>query len=378
MAEETPWESYVGESRARKYNYKTLEEAKNAHDTDPYVRKLMKDSLKKRQATLAGATERVAAAAAAGKRPDTRSATMVSQGGYRHHATEADAQVAADASLRDANTRVSADLLTFMSKHVVGCCEAGCPLGASAETKDCDCEFAADHPHRVPVGLRVGVQAPVFHCHLACDHVDPEGLVDPAMKKVDAVSQLRGEARLLEWLKTRVVCLWHHFLHTRVQMGLQPVSAMPASLFKQWVQLKLEHQCEHPDHGAMPYAGLIPTVAADPLMHGFLERSELLRGQGAPRSISEAQRAERHLQHVNAGEAHVHCSFCHALWTLCEDAQLSEAEYIPYTINQFEKLKQAHPTFVEYQRTVSDGFDFKAQREATSAAQSAAKKKKEN
>jgi len=276
------------------------------------------------KARIAAAVAKVAAGTA-----DARAANYATRGGYRAHASKEDAAAAREEEGRIAAHRKSQDTLEFRLQHAKGCSVEGCPL---APPKDGE--------PLVPLRL------------LEHDHVDQA-------TKVAKVTTLKGNARAAELEKTQCMCMWHHFLRTREQRGHRPVldpsaiqrrtkEALAVAMWKERVH------CEHPLHGSMPYASLVPSASDDPLMYGFLHASHVMRG--GLHNTNFKRRSDTVLSDLASGAAVVHCKFCHALWTLAEDAQLADT---PLTQHQYGLLP---PAFVEHFKEKTAGFDWEAER----------------
>lgn len=255
-------------------------------------------------------------------------ARFVDRGCRRAYATREDAIAAKKETKRESVHRKSQAILEFRMEHAKGCSVEGCPLAPPAEG-----------------------EPPVILSLLEHDHIDRE-------TKVGMVTALNGEARVRELAKTRCVCLWHHFLHTRKQKGYVPAGqrtgtgAAPDA--KELASWKERVHCQHPLHGSMPYASLVPSVKDDPIMLGFLEVSHVFRGGAHNRD--RANEAKRNMDELRSGAAVVHCSFCHALWTLAESAHMADT---PFAQHQYRLLA---PAFVEHFKEKTAGFDWKAER----------------
>jgi hypothetical protein len=251
-----------------------------------------------------------AESAAGGPKAKAWDHTMVTHGKRKYITTE-DVRDAKRIKDKEHRHRISAERLNYRLHRVKGCSVENCPLGVCSILK-------------------------LIHS----DHVDAE-------TKVGLVTQMKGLERDEEMEKTVPKCRWHHFLHTREQRNDQPFPAYLRSLsasenVKALIGWKNEVGCQHPLHSEMPYASLVPSAKTDPLVKGFLEISHVVPGTRLDcipkKSANCAAYAKYALMDLNAEppRAYVHCSFCHGLYTLCEEAMLYGDS--PYTKDQFSKL----------------------------------------
>jgi hypothetical protein len=255
-----------------------------------------------------------------------RIANHAARGGKKMHDTPEEAATAQLESNRLRIHRQSQDRLEFRREHAKGCSVEGCPLAPPEEG-----------------------ESPVILSLLEHLHVDPKS-------KVDSVTKLTGEARMEELEKTQCLCLWHAFVRIRESRGFRPFGcgAAPGDQRQLTMQKESAH-CEHPHHAAMPYASLVPRPDDDPLVHGFLDVSHVLRG-GDHRHASGEDRVAQYFDDIASGAAVIHCTFCHALWTLAENAHLSDT---PFVQQQYRLLPVA---FVEHFKQKTAGFDWDAER----------------
>ncbi len=256
---------------------------------------------------------------------DSRAETIVRQGGYRLHSDAAAAKSAALESKQANRDRLSLDRLAFRKLHAAGCIEDGCPLS--------------------------GEQGDVLLPLLQHDHRDDT-------EKVGTVTALWGEERMIELQKTGCKCLWHHFLHTRVQMNYGPASKRRDASKREFALLKERTGCQHPCHERMPYTSLVPSASDDPLMYGFLHVSHVFR------CLAEKRSDEENLLHLQTGVAVIHCHFCHALWTALEDAATCTTPLAQHNRNA---LLEAVPSFVMHFDQTTHEFDWSAARAQKSA-----------
>jgi hypothetical protein len=151
---------------------------------------------------------------------------MARQGGKRKFSSKEEAAAAAK---QDANERHQhASAKWYMERRSLpGCSVPGCLLAV--------CEFTT---------------------LLESDHRDDT-------EKCGNIANLHGFARVEEMKKTDPKCMWHHFEHTRVQRGDVPSSDLPDGFRKDLAQYKERVGCEHPNHNAMPYAGLVRSAIED-------------------------------------------------------------------------------------------------------------------
>lgn len=190
-----------------------------------------------------------------------------------------------------------------------------------------------------------------LYCLFENDHVDPK-------TKTACLAVLTGEARELESKKTRVLCMWHHFLNTRVQMKNRVVQDLPGSR-RGVAQWKENTGCQHPCHKNMPYAPLVPHPDDDPLMHGFLVVSHKLR---VKTQTTKWAPWKQYLIDLDKEDAVIHCVFCHALWTLLEKSCLFPRPAAHSTHEQVEVLRQRCPEFISHFQATTAGFDWAAEK----------------
>lgn len=293
------------------------------------------DHARQKQRTLEAAQAAVAAGTAS-----LRTASYATRGGYRHHAT---LELGHQISLKENNRRVSEDRLQFRLKHATGCVFPGCPLGPQEGSE-------------------------VLFTLLEHGHIDPT-------KKKGVVTAMKGLAREQELLKTRCLCIWHHCVHVReVRLSSNGKRTVKVADDRRLLQqTKQVNRCEHPLHASMPYASLVD--ADHPVYVGFLDISHVRRGLTTTCMRGMTPRAataiELLLDHRNE-KASVHCKFCHKLYTLCEDAMLSDA---PLTQQQYALLLKKHPAFVQHFHEQTNGFDWAAERQRISTVCAEGQKK---
>ena len=260
---------------------------------------------------------------------DGRLMTLVEQGGYIQHRMtktwkEQGRSEISDRLQKVHNHRRSNDMLSFRLANAKGCSVEGCPLAPMED----------------------GQQLIELMEH---DHID-------GTTKRACVSTLRASARDTELAKTRCVCLWHHWLHTREQTGDAPIDKnMGPPLNIALLLWKEMMHCEHPCHDSMPYAPLVSQAEEDPLIKGFLEVSHILRG----RLHGKGTKNKDHLKDLLEGRAVIHCKFCHTLWSLCEAAKLHNT---PRTIHEMGVMQDRHPAFVQHFEEQTKGFDWNAEK----------------
>ncbi len=172
-------------------------------------------------------------------------------------------------------------------------------------------------------------------------------------EKTDCVSSLFGSAREAEVQKTDCKCAWHHFMHTRVQMGYTPDGkyCTNTGLKLQLRKRKEKTGCQHPLHKGMPYSSLVPSSCDDPLVYGFLDVSHVRLGRTASKTHGEAQL----LADLDSGAAVIHCKFCHFLYTVCENAMKFSSAKSQY---YFSVLLRKLPAFVQHFDESTAGFDW--------------------
>lgn len=261
---------------------------------------------------------------------DGRLLTLVEQGGYIQHRMTKTWKAQGRAIRSDRlqpiqRQRLSKARLVFRLANAKGCSVEGCPLA--------------------PIEGDQQILELLEH-----DHIDET-------TKRACVSTLASSSREEELAKTRCVCLWHHWLHTREQVGDRPIaekkqnSRLRVALLL-WKEMM---HCEHPCHDSMPYASLVPQAEEDPLIKGFLEVSHVLRGRLHETSVKDKD----HLKDLLDGKAVIHCKFCHALWSLCEDSKLHST---PRTTHEMQVLQARHPEVVKHFEEKTAGFDWVAEK----------------
>jgi len=249
--------------------------------------------------------ERAIVAAAAG---DIRAINFVRNGGNRAYPSiEASLEAKRQASTEH-NRRVSAADLAFRLEHATGCSHPGCPLAADVDVLRL---LQHDHTGEVP--------------------------------KTGNITDLHSEERIVELAKTRCLCLWHHYLHTREDRGDRNAGDAISVSWRVLNQLKLKTGCQHPLHHTMPHAALVPSGINDPLVFTFLDVAHFLRG-GEHCTLLGSARCASHLRDLSEGRALVFCSFCHAMYTVCEMGKLNPE--VPFSQYQFTRLKERRPDFV--------------------------------
>lgn len=222
----------------------------------------------------------------------------------------------------------SARRLAIRLAYSRGCIFPGCPLGPSI------------------------VNTPILAL-LEQDHIDPT-------TKVGSLNEVRVHLVETEAANTQCLCLWHHSLRTRSQRTYHPISKLielknPPAKIAVALWKEMTH-CEYPHHDQMPYASLVPTAEQDPLVFGFMHVSHVKRGRVFERLYHSA----RHLDDLTHGRAVVHCSFCHGLYTACENGTLYQTPYAQY---QLEQIRIRFPAFIEYFKAQTAGFDWIAERD---------------
>jgi hypothetical protein len=176
-------------------------------------------------------------------------------------------------------------------------------------------------------------------------------------EKIDCVMSLKpGPEMEAEYLKTDAKCLYHHWVHTREmkcdsrRCYRRSDEIPPNTHLHRLAQYKERVQCEHPLHSSMPYASMILPPDQDPWVHSFFAVSHI--GRVGKRSKDVQERARMYLAELQSvpPAAKVHCSFCHALITVCEEATLQGiqtfGEPSPYIVEQFRRLEMQFPAFV--------------------------------
>lgn len=226
----------------------------------------------------------------------------------------------------------SRQMMAYQTTHIRGCTSDGCDLAPSDTHEPLLCLFEHDHVSRE--------------------------------SKTASVTALRGNARSIEQAKTQVLCLWHHFTKTRAERGDGSVDTRRHLPHRELGQLKLKTGCQHPLHSSMAYAALIPSTTADPLMTGFLHVSHIVRGTTVRGRIRSGNPHQQKLDDVANGIAVIHCGMCHKLYTLCENAMLSDA---PYVQHRYSRLLRQYPAFVQHFDQATAGVDWADARKRTRA-----------
>jgi hypothetical protein len=245
-----------------------------------------------------------------------------------------------------------------------------CPLAALPRiNEECDClgeRGTAATTHRVVPLPEVRHPFTLFEF----DH-----LVDGRYTTGKVLHNRRNEVRRVkEYIKCRVSCRLCHLVHTQLQSDVRRLGVLPAGSYKELVMYKLQTGCQHKTHLLMPYG---PGQHVDSMMqagvggngelyHQFLQRSCVFRGYATTNSmenqrqtLAEAdvlRRADRskttfqhrndlrgaiHMADVKRGSAVIHCAYCHALYTLCEQYQLTPNS--PYVAAEYEFLRNIYP-----------------------------------
>lgn len=232
------------------------------------------------------------------------------------------------------NNRRSKRLLEFQLQHARGCAHPGCTLA--------------------PVD---GVESMMPFLLFEHDHIDP------ALKEGD-VSRLSGAAKEAELEKTVCMCAWHHFLRTRDQrsswgdrINRSPLGCKMETHARTEIDaIKERVGCQHPCHGLMPYASMIPSLDTDPRAIGFFHVSHVRLDHPRPKQTT---RHRDHLADLRSGAAVVHCKSCHQVWTTCENARLYDT---PLSQHQDALVRRRFPAFVQHFDMQTAGFDWRAQR----------------
>lgn len=183
------------------------------------------------------------------------------------------------------------------------------------------------------------------------DHVDRS-------EKTGSLDRLTGTALSTEIAKVQTLCLWHHFVKTRDELNFQPVDARPRTTQDARVTLGLYKQdvgCQCPLHASMPYADIVPSAETDARLYAFLHVSHVNR---LTKTDTSAESLMSDLQ-ADPPRAYVYCAFCHALWTLCEDAKASHPG-VPYTSDQIQELQSmgVGQAFLEHFESLTKDVDW--------------------
>jgi hypothetical protein len=206
----------------------------------------------------------------------------------------------------------------------------------------------------------------VFFCLLDFDHRDRS-------TKVNGVMMLEGAARNIELTKTDCLCLWHHWMHTALQLGWSDAMAQPDmnQVQTELGKFKLERGCQHPLHHSMWYA---PLLLQNPNHASFLEGSHVFRKADIP---ARGRAPHLRLLELQSGASVVHCRFCHRLWTICERVKLEDGRGRVIQAS-FALLLQRFPSFVQHFEVVTQGFDWDAERIRVRTKMSEASKLRES
>ena len=260
--------------------------------------------------------------------------TFVRQGGWNRSNIPASDKAMARRQRRLVYLKVDSEkLLTFQLQTTPGCTYRGCVLG--------------------PISRSVANQTVILALYHH-DHID-------RMTKISCVTKLLPGDRATELAKTQVLCLWHHFLKTRIDLGL--TGDVATLLYPELLAEKMRRGCQHPLHCVMPYASMVPRQTDDIKFSGFFHVSHVTRGYEHTK-LSGKARFEMLLHHLISSVAVVHCWFCHVLYTSCERAMLHD---LPFTQRQYEQLLVQHPAFVQHFHEVTAGFDWKSEKVRLSA-----------
>jgi len=217
-------------------------------------------------------------------------------------------------------------------EHAKGCSVEGCPLESVA----------------------FGSAGDLFFTLLEHDHV--EGFDAASGGKVGEVTHLRGAARSAEVPKTRCLCAWHHFERTARQRGFRTVDKLPNPKQRVLGAWKQRVGCQHPHHSSMKFASMVPD-ASEGVALGFFDVSHKLR---TPlRHLSESDRLDQYMRDLHSGDAVVMCTFCHLMYTLCEDAMMYTSAL---TVHQIAILRDRWPAFFQSFAEWTAGFDWDAER----------------
>lgn len=229
----------------------------------------------------------------------------------RHKTPEAAAKAQAMVQ-EDSHRRISEETLAYRLKYSSSCSVEGCPLSK-----------------------------PWLLCLVWHDHT-PTKTATTAWRRASDREALLGE--------TKCVCLWHHYMNMRGRRNFKP-AVTELSLLKEVTG------CQHPLHSKMPFASLVPSAEDDPLMYGFLQVSHRIRKCGPQHTPPVL------LDQLKCGDAAVHCSFCHAIWSLCENYSLYSTA--PLTAHEATVLAKDMPEFVANFKYHTAGVDWASMREAT-------------
>jgi len=271
---------------------------------------------------------------------DSRSKTIVKNGGRRKY-TDATASNAADyQSRRQSWHRRSMEDLAFRQKYAKGCSYVGCVLAPAAESTR-----ASD----------------VLFTLLEHDHIERQ-------TKVACVTNLTGDARMKELEKTQVLCIWHHFLKTRDEIGREVDVVNNEKITVKVRCYKMSVGCQHPLHSTMSYASMIPIVQQDIKMSGFLHVTHVHRG------VARQLKAEAQMEDIQNNKAVIYCKMCHSLYTLCQNAHVHPDS--PLTQHQYQLLQVQTPAFVAHFEIANSEFDWSAERNRESALKIKARKRK--
>lgn len=262
---------------------------------------------------------------------DVRSINLLAKDGNTHHPNRAACEAANLAGSVHSNARASAKNLALQLKHA-RCSIDGCPLSNGEQL------------------------VRLLHFTRTTGEKGPP------------VTRLRGDTREAEVRKSTRLCIYHH--HNRLKHRMKPAGGSYAMsiAYASLRRIKEEKGCEYPHHDSMPYASLVPKPDMDPTIYGFFEVSHVRRGRARKLLSNEELVAD-----INRGDAVVHCKFCHALYTLCESAQMYTT---PSTQHQFGKLRAAHPEFVAHFEQATSGFDWGAEKERIGSLISKGKKRR--
>jgi hypothetical protein len=238
-----------------------------------------------------------------------RTQNIVKNSGYRRYDTPEDAAAGYKVSTIEKHVRRSEWWLNYTDSRAPGCSVPGCVLAT------CNLQSL-----------------------LQDDHLD-ETL------KVGCTWKLYGAQFEAEILKTVRVCAWHHFLHTRVQLGYHPVDDEVKGSTKRIIrQMKQEAECQCAGHQLFSFAELIPDAPQDSLRYGFFQVSHIERTSKVGTGISANDKLQQHLEDLESRppRALLFCTFCHLLWTLCErnTIQLTQGWHLPYTSVQYARLQK--------------------------------------
>jgi hypothetical protein len=234
--------------------------------------------------------------------------------------------------------RLSQERLRFRKTHAIGCIRPMCPLAPSSDV------------------LKVGDNViSNLHCLLEFDHRD-------AASKVNIVSKMSGLQRELEMQKTDCVCVWHHFLHTRHQMGHKGTHA-PKFRYRADVVKWKERGCRHPLHASMPYAAIVPTPLEDPLAAGFYDISPTALACGSAHTLLGSLAELSTVDSLEEGFTTILCKFCRKLQMMCEKHKLHPNASL--SSDQYKVLRIRHPAFVAHFEKSTAGVDWKSRETAT-------------